>query len=342
MDREQLRRADFKTGILLIAFCLWFLSITFIFMPFKETYGGVENVWYVSPWIFPAVVLTLLLLLSIILTVNAVLHRGHRDVVEFGGGFRLTGIGTVMNTALVIGSAVGLWYLIVNIEEKIAFTIAEAKWLADPSKANIFSWWDPFSVVSLTGTALVLLASVWVLAVSTARRRRHGAPQPVSGEGNGPSEALIRFAVIAVLFAELVYVLIPNVDFFVGIVLFLAVFTVTFHVDDTTVARRSMGVYLAVGTAALLVFATGLDGFVNAGYKWTSDLVILAVTVGYMVWGWRFLGHDPRARRAYRTCLVISWVVPSILAPVFRFGLLVPLPHEGAVIGLMHEIRYLF
>jgi len=61
MDTDNLRKADFKTGVMLIAFCLWFLSITFVFMPFKETYGGVENVWYVSPWIFPAVVLTLLL-----------------------------------------------------------------------------------------------------------------------------------------------------------------------------------------------------------------------------------------------------------------------------------------
>ena len=49
----------------------------------------------------------------------------------------------------------------------------------------------------------------------------------------------------------------------------------------------------------------------------------------------------PEDRRRFRTCLVVSWATPLILVPGFRFGLLVPLPHEGAVIELMHQIRYL-
>jgi len=176
MDTDNLRKADFKTGVMLIAFCLWFLSITFVFMPFKETYGGVENVWYVSPWIFPAVVLTLLLLLSVILTVNAVLRQGHRDFVEFqgagAGSFKLTPIGTLMTFALVVASGAGLWYLIANIEKKIAAGIEEAKWLADPSQAQIFSWTDPLAVVPLTLVALVLVAALAVLVVSSKRRNR--------------------------------------------------------------------------------------------------------------------------------------------------------------------------
>lgn len=344
MDKEKLRKADFKTGVLLIAFCMWFLSITFIFMPFKETYGGVENVWYVSPWIFPAVVLTLLLILSSILTVNAVLRQGMSDVVHFPGegvgSFRLTPIGAAMNGLLVLGSGAGLVYLIVNIQKKIQFTIDESKWLADPSKADIFSWSDPLAVVPLIATVLVLIASLALFA--TLFMKRHQADGTIAQSGiTEPSERSVRFAIIAILFCELVYIFVPNIDFFVGILLFLTVFTVAFYVEEMAVVRVSMATYLAIGGVALLVFLTGLDGVINGAYKYTTDLLFLVATVVYTLWIWRMLGDDAEAKKKLRTCLIISWVTPLVLVPVFRFGLLVPLPHEGGVIELMHQLRYL-
>ena len=350
MDKDALRKADFKTGVILLAFCLWFLSVTFLFMPFKETYGGVENVWYVSPWIFPAVVLTLLLVLSAILTVNAILRRGFRDVVVFPDGdpraFRLTAIGTAIGVALAGASTAGLWYLVVNIDEKIQSSLDEAKWLADPSQATVFSWSDPMAVVPLVGVSLVLVASVAVLAVSVARRRRDAAPRPaVYGARERrawrPSEAFVRFAVITLLFCELVYVLTPHIDFFVGVLLFLTVFTVTFHIGGTAIMRVSMGVYLAIGAVVAVAAWTGLDDVVNAGLPHATDLIVLVATVGYMAWVWRALATAPEARRQYRTCLLIAWATPLILVPGFRFGLLVPLPYEGAVIEFMHQVRYL-
>ena len=345
MDKDKLRKADFKTGVTLIWFCLWFLSVTFLFMPFKETYGGVENVWYVSPWIFPAVVLTLLLLLSLILTANAILRRGARDVVEFPdgtpGSFRLTPIGTFMMLVLVIGSAAGLWYLIINIEDKIRYTIDEAKWLADPSTAQIFSWSEPISVASLVCVGLVFFVSTVVLAISTARRRRQAAGSLLAGSEKGLDSSLISFGIITLLFCELVYVLVPNIDFFVCVLLFLTVFTAAFYVEGVNIIRASMGSYLAIGAVVLVVFLTGLDGLIDAGYPHLTDLVVLAATLAAMVWLWRQLAGEPQQQKKFRTCLLVSWATPLILLPVFRFGLLVPLPHEGAVIDLMHQIKYL-
>jgi len=345
MDNDNLRKADFKTGVFLITFCLWLLPVTFLFMPFKETYGGVENVWYVSPWIFPAVILTLLLLLSATLTVNAILRQGLRDVIEFPGGrlsaFRLTSVGTFMIMVLIVASAIGLWYLIVNIEEKIHSSLDEAKWLADPSHAEVFTWSDPLAVVPLVGVSLVLIASVVLLAVSMTRRRHGAADTSGANSVKKPSEAFVRFAIITLLFCELVYLLVPNIDFFVGVLLFLIVFTVCFHVDSHAIARISMGVYLVIGAAMAVVFLTGLDELLNSGFEYTADLIVLAVTFGYMVWVWRALATEAENRRRYRTCLMVSWATPLILVPGFRFGLLVPLPHEGAVIELMHQIRYL-
>jgi len=345
METDKLRKADFKTGLMLIAFCLWFLSITFVFMPFKETYGGVENVWYVSPWIFPAVVLTLLLLLSIILTVNAVLRQGHRDFVEFQGAgvgsFKLTPIGTLMTFALVVASGAGLWYLIANIEKKIEAGLEEAKWLADPSQAQVFSWAEPLAIVPLTLVSLVLLAALGVLVVSSNRRRVVTDEGASSLQVIRSSDLAVRFFMIAILFCVLVYIFVPYVDFFVGTLLFLTVFTVSFYVESPSVIRASMGTYLAAGAGVLVLLVSGLDEPIKATAKYAIDFVLLALAVGYMIWQWRHLASDLESRRKYRTCLILSWATPLILVPVFRFGLLVPLPYEGAAVELMHQIRYL-
>ena len=344
METEQLRKADFKTGVFLIAFCLWYLAITFAFMPFKETYGGVENVWYVSPWIFPAVILTLLLILSSILTINAVLNQGLGDVVIFRDNrlrsFQLTRIGVIMNAMLVVASGAGLVYLIINIEEKIQFTIDESQWLAVPSQANIFSWSNPLAMIPLLATSLVFIASSALLA-SLLWQRQRVIRLPTSTVSPAIRETRARFIIIAVLFSLLVYVLVPNLDFFVAILLFLSVFITCFYVEDDAVARLSMSIYVALGTVVLLIFATGVDSLLNAVFPGAVDLLVLGATLIYSLLVWHRLAGNTQARKKFRTGLLLSWITPLLLVPIFRFGLLVPLPHEGAVIELMHQLRYL-
>lgn len=343
MEKDALRRADFKTGLMLITFCVWFLAITFAFMPFRETYAGVENVWYVSPWIFPSVVLTLLLILSIVLTVNAVLRGAYRDVFELPDGtvksLRLTRLGKLFMLALFLASIAGVVYLAINIEKKIAFTIEEAKWLADPSTAEIFSWSDPFAYIPVVGTSLVGLFSLAILVIASARGTAAGSIRQ-NGRSWYRDEAFVRFAVIVILFVELVYVLVPRVDFFVCILAFLTTFTVAFYLDRAEIIRRWMILYLAIGAAVLLLFVSGLGTLMNDAVPYLTDYLILAVLLGTMVHQWRITEAGSELRRDYRTCLIISWVTPLILTPVFRFGLLVPLPYEGAVVEFMHEVRY--
>jgi len=340
MNKETLRKADFKTGILLIGFCLWFLSITFLFMPFKETYGGVENVWYVSPWIFPAVVLTLLLILAVILTVNAIKQNGFRDLVVFPlgrlSGFRLTTSGIAAVALLCLACGIGIWYLVVNIQKKIDSGLEEAKWLADPSSVVVFQWSDPFAVFPLGLLSMLMLASATVLAMGLQRRQ-----QEDSVTRGGWSEASVSFTIISLLFIVLVYVFVPRLDFFVAILLFLTVFTVSFHVGDVDIIRLSMGCYLVIAAACLLVFATSLDHRMNAVYVYFTDFAVLGLTIVYMLAAGIMLRNDAEAFGRYRTCLIVSWLTPLLVVPMFRFGLLVPLPHEGGVIELMQQLRYL-
>jgi len=71
LEKTKLRKADAFTAIALIAFGIWVLSEAFR-MPMKDSWGGVMNVWYVSPALMPIGIGVAIILLSLALLFNAV------------------------------------------------------------------------------------------------------------------------------------------------------------------------------------------------------------------------------------------------------------------------------
>jgi len=63
MDKSKLRGADVLTSFLLIAFGGWVVSQA-MQMPMSESYGGVQNAWYVAPALFPLIIGGALILLG--------------------------------------------------------------------------------------------------------------------------------------------------------------------------------------------------------------------------------------------------------------------------------------
>jgi hypothetical protein len=55
MEKPRLRGADVVTSLLLIVFGGWVLWQAF-HMPMKDSFGGVMNVWYVSPALLPIII----------------------------------------------------------------------------------------------------------------------------------------------------------------------------------------------------------------------------------------------------------------------------------------------
>ena len=81
MDKEKLRKADLLTSILVTGFGLWICSEA-MSMPMKDSYGGVQNVWYVSPALFPLFVGIAISLLGMVLFKVALTTVGVGNVVE--------------------------------------------------------------------------------------------------------------------------------------------------------------------------------------------------------------------------------------------------------------------
>ena len=80
METRKLRRADFVTSILMMLAAAAILIMTFQ-MPMRDTYGGVRNVWYVSPALLPLIVGFGILILSVVLLVNSIKTGGAADFI---------------------------------------------------------------------------------------------------------------------------------------------------------------------------------------------------------------------------------------------------------------------
>jgi hypothetical protein len=74
-------RSDFKVAIvlLIIALFLFFHTLTF---PMSGSYAGVENQWFVSPALFPLIIISLLILLSSILLFKATRQKGFEQFTQ--------------------------------------------------------------------------------------------------------------------------------------------------------------------------------------------------------------------------------------------------------------------
>lgn len=81
METKKLRQADFYTSILLILFGLWVL-LEAVQMPMRGTYGGVKNVWYVSPALLPLIVGSFIVLLGTTLLVFSIRQGGAADAIQ--------------------------------------------------------------------------------------------------------------------------------------------------------------------------------------------------------------------------------------------------------------------
>ena len=91
MDKDKLRKADIFSGSIIMLFGLWIISQA-LQMPMKGSYGGVQNVWYVSPALLPLFVGSMIALLGgllIRIALKTVGLRGLTDTLHWLGSSEL-------------------------------------------------------------------------------------------------------------------------------------------------------------------------------------------------------------------------------------------------------------
>ncbi len=85
MDKDKLRKADLFSGSIIFLLGLYVVCES-LQMPMKDSWGGVQNVWYVSPAIFPLFVGAMIMLLGgflVKVAFKSVGLKGLTDVTNF-------------------------------------------------------------------------------------------------------------------------------------------------------------------------------------------------------------------------------------------------------------------
>ncbi|MGL1893907.1 MAG: tripartite tricarboxylate transporter TctB family protein [Spirochaetaceae bacterium] len=245
MEEKKLRQYDFVTAIGLILFSFWELAEA-LKMPMKESYGGVQNDWYVSPALLPLFIGLGILLLGTLLLVNA---------IKSGG----------------------------------------AKSFIDAAKAS----------------------SNMKLTVETKRV----------------------FTTVLALFT-FIFLLIPNVDFFLSIILFLFVICSAFLPDEEEYRKIINGQLIIAAIVLSVIAFTGVGDLLRGVFKYTLDILALLFIIYINIYSRIKAKGFNFSAKILRKITIISIIVPLILCPLFRYFLLVPLPVEGGIIKLMNLLYY--
>ena len=188
----------------------------------------------------------------------------------------------------------------------------------------------------------ILLLSLVLVANAMRELGRDGLKKALSWPRGriGPREQ--RFLMIVLPIAGYVYVMVPAVDFVLATSLFLLVFMAAFHVPEGRGLAPNLFLYLAVLTLAAVWRLLGLVDALADSPVLAHFLDLLAV-VSIIVGVWinrRLTASDPVGKRRLRQVLWTAAITPVVLGLLFRYGLLVPLPHEGLVVNLMEAARY--
>jgi hypothetical protein len=250
MDKDKLRKADIFSGGIIMLFGLWVVSQG-LKMPMKDSWGGVQNVWFVSPALFPLFVGAMIALLGALLT----------------------------RTALKSVGWAGL--------------------------QDVLRWLVSRELVQYLKSATTL-----------------------------------RFYAMVILFCSYVFLTIPRVDFFAASALFLMAFISMFYFDDDRLLKKLIGFYLVLALGLLFFFIFRLPQILEDTLPYAGDWLTLVLFGAYSLYTWIIIRGYPQLRKKYRTSLILTFVAPFSIGPIFKYFLLVPMPTEGLIVAVMDAVRY--
>jgi len=152
------------------------------------------------------------------------------------------------------------------------------------------------------------------------------------------SGAHIRFIAVVGVIAVSVFLYMPRVDFVLSAAALLAGLMSMFVFDDEALIRKLVTLWTALAGAFFIYCVTGLHASWTEGFYFASDIVGGVVLVAYLAIAAVFVGGARRSR--YFKLVAISFLVPLIIVPLFKYLLYIPLPREGGIVALMDFVRY--
>lgn len=156
-DNNRASQQDYKVALVLLLISGFLLIHTFGF-PMSGSYGGVENQWFVSPALFPLIVIGLLILCSVLLLLKSLKNNGYRQFTVAKGWIGDWQESRVQNRWYVIGTL--LFYVYIYIPS-VDFYIASVLFLASLTQhfyhQSMHSFWRIICIHVVLSATLILI-----------------------------------------------------------------------------------------------------------------------------------------------------------------------------------------
>lgn len=202
---------------------------------------------------------------------------------------------------------------------------------------------SPALMPYIIGTGLVLMG-IALFFTGLKEAGTAGAREALASIGSAlarlksPGAGPLRFLAVTVTVVTGVFLYMPRVDFVISASFLLLALMSMFAFEDDALLRRLLILYLLLAAPMVAYFASGLGETLEGAFYYASDIPGGAVLVLYILLAARAAGRERRGR--FLRLVLISFAVPLVLVPLFKYLLYIPFPREGGVVALMDYVRF--
>lgn len=213
------------------------------------------------------------------------------------------------------------------------------------SYAGVNSVWyvSPALMPLIIGTAIIILSiSIFLHGL------KHGGKESLSiiwqslKAGKVFSDSNIRYASVLIPLIAMVYMNLTRIDFFLTLVLYLGFTISVFYIDDMHFMRSTLRFYIIEMGMLFILFLSGLAPILNSIFLYLVDVIALLMIIALTLWmrsQLKKLAIEGSAKK-FKHAMLMTYLAPLFLVPIFRFLLRVPLPKEGGIVNLMSLLYY--
>ena len=236
-----------------------------------------------------------------------------------------------ITSIIIIAFGIFVTVMAANMPMKAAYGGVQAHWYVAPA---LF----PMCI----GCILILLGALllFVAVKDGGYKKLIDDLKQRTGTSKKLEEKTIRVWVIVLALASFIYLYIPRVDFIVSIAIFLFFICSVFYSESALIFRNITRFYLVQSIVFLILFATGIGGYLIELYPYTMDALAILALIAMVIYARKLMKADGGDVKRIRTALLVAIITPMVLCPIFRYPLLTPLPNEGIIIDHMNVLYY--
>ncbi len=202
---------------------------------------------------------------------------------------------------------------------------------------------SPALMPIIIGIGMILLAIAIIV-----NGIRNGGKEQLEAERNEKKgkpfidDNKIRFYAVMLPLVSIVFINLNTIDFYLNAVMYLLFTTCFFYLEDMVFLKKGITIATVFEIIIAALHFSGVDRKLTQVFFASMDLIGLAAVIVMnisLIMYAKKAGNEVYMKKA-KHIMLVSYIMPLLIVPLFKFALRVPMPHEGGFINLMSMVYY--